>query len=150
MTTVRFELLTERLTSQDEPSSYAMGHISIVGARGAINSKITEPPRSMMIFLSIVDLLDGLRRLMSNHECNEYLFVGTDTSFTILFEKVRDEVRITAGGSVIDECPSVCLASAVIEGLDLFLASTRQPDEPALSDLKHSIADFRAMLNRME
>jgi hypothetical protein len=150
MLKVSFELLANSPTSDRTISGYAMGHMSLSGAYGDVSSKNMTPPKTMMIFLSIVDLLDGLRRLICTSEEMVYNLIGTDTSFSVFFEKIGNGIRISANGSIIDQCPADCVATAVIEGVDLFLASAPQPDEPALTDLVHSIADFREMLNRMK
>jgi len=103
----------------------------------------------MMIFLSIVDLLDGLRRLLSSPSEHSYTFIGIGTSFSILFEKTRNGLRISANGMIIDECGPADVVKAVIEGVDLFLGSTPLPDEPALTDLTNAIADFHSMFSMM-
>jgi hypothetical protein len=148
--TFRFELLNGPAVAVGPSSSYDMGYISITGLRGRINSKLSKPPRSMMIYLSIVDLLDGLRRLLSDPDQNSYTFIGTDGSFSALFEKVGSDLRISANGLVLDECRPASLAIAVIEGVDLFLGSAQLPDEPALSDLTSAISDFRSMLSTIK
>ena len=98
-----------------------------------------------MIFLSLVDLLDGLRRLLSSPDENSYTLIGVDTSFSARFEKTLNGLRISANGMIIDECGPASVVKAVIEGVDLFLSLTPLPDEPALTDLTNAISDFRVM-----
>jgi hypothetical protein len=147
MLTFSFELAAEPDTGTQ--SSYAMGYMSVLGPQGGVDSRTIEPAKQMMIFLSIVDLLDGLRRLIATPDWDTYQLIGTDSSFSVLFEKIEKDVRVSANGSIISQCPAGQVASAVLRGVDLFLASA-QPDEPAFSDLTQARADFKVMLKEIE
>lgn len=71
----------------DERSmGYERGHIDISGNLGTTTSKNRTPDQSMMLVLSIVDILDGLRRLFADRKNKSYRFVGTDSSFELKFE----------------------------------------------------------------
>ena len=60
------------------------------GDLGTATSKSRTPNQSMMLVLSITEMLDGFRRLLSQSKKREYEFVGVDCSFRVVFRKQPD------------------------------------------------------------
>jgi len=81
-------------TFSDDVDSYSRGNITVEGEYGTISSFGQSPDQSMMIFISIVDLLDGVHNLITNDKISEFFFVGADCSFQFTVKKHRKKVFI--------------------------------------------------------
>ena len=76
--------------SSQEKTEFDMGHINIKANSHEITSEGKQPNQSMMIFLSITDLLIGVAKLLSDRGNKKYEFVGADSSFSIIFKLYKD------------------------------------------------------------
>lgn len=86
--------------NNDEPVGFELGDISIIGDSGSVAS--TNSNQSMMLILSIVELLDGLRRFLSSTESRRYEFIGVDSSFSVVFCRENDgNISVNCDGQVI-------------------------------------------------
>ena len=76
----------------DEVSGYDMGHLTLnVGEQVLVSSKSEGSKHLMMLFLSLPDLLDGVRRLL-NGLTPSYEFVGVDSSFVLNISRVTNKL----------------------------------------------------------
>lgn len=66
-------------------SGFELGGIEIFHNENIISSKNKFPDQSMMIFISISDLLEGIISISKNKK-QQFRFIGTDSSFIINFE----------------------------------------------------------------
>ena len=74
----------------DEIDGFNLGNMIIEGDSGTISSKHRLPDQSMMVFLSIVQLLYGVRHLVVCETVSEFIFVGEDSSFQFAIRKQND------------------------------------------------------------
>ena len=81
---IEFELENDELKS--EIDSYSLGNITLTFEKKKISSKDSKM-QSMMIFIAVVDLLDGFRMFINNENATQYHFVGCDSSFQFFFTK---------------------------------------------------------------
>jgi len=146
--------LTIQLTADSachKVNGFARGHFTIEGATGYATSKDQHPDQSSMVFLAIVEFLDGMRRFASDSAFLEYHFVATDSSFGWTMVKVKDAptiIRIEHDGERIDALPLLALAEAVWTGVQEFLlkdGSKLPSDDPAFGDLESAQTDFQAV-----
>jgi len=72
-------------------SGFDLGHIKIISDNITISSCNRVPDQSIMIFPTIVDMLDGLRVFLNDQKIKQYKLVCADSSFTIFFLKKRGE-----------------------------------------------------------
>jgi len=77
-----------------EINGLSLGHMMIEGKYGTHSSMNKTPDQSMMIFISIFELLDGIRYLVKNPTYKKYDFVGTDCSFRFTIKKKKDKILI--------------------------------------------------------
>ena len=76
-----------------ELSEFELGNMEIQIDKGIITSKNKIPDQNMMIFIAISDMLDGIR-IMIEQKRKEYLFIGADSSFKIIFRQNNNGVLI--------------------------------------------------------
>ena len=77
----------------DEVSEYELGDMDILIGDKTITSRNKTPDQSMMIFLSISDMLYGMRILMENKQ-NSFYFNAIDSSFAIYFARQNEQIKI--------------------------------------------------------
>ncbi|SDX73223.1 hypothetical protein SAMN05421504_103644 [Amycolatopsis xylanica] len=143
---VRFEFSRrEDLDHIEPPSGFDLGDMEIVGNVGSVSSRGRAPDQGMMIFVALVELLDGLRRkLKPGHP---YEFVGADSSFILDFREENDSIVIESEGRRIDSSPKLESLRALSRATHAFVdkeLSKLPPDDAAKEDLVPSVADFDA------
>jgi hypothetical protein len=74
----------------DKISGFELGHIDILTEKGSISSRDRKPDQAMMIFVTMIDLLDGLRELFQK-KTKWFQLVGADSSFKINFVRLKEE-----------------------------------------------------------
>ncbi|MFE0099527.1 hypothetical protein [Streptomyces sp. NPDC059009] len=134
--------------SELEPPSpgFALGDMEVVGSAGRVTSKGHTPDQSMMIFVALSELLDGLRALVE-HRRASFRFVGSDSSFRLDFALDGKDGRITTrgGDGIVDESPAAEVLGAAHRAAHAFLDSHRAQlptQDPARRDLEMSLEEF--------
>ncbi|MDZ8259346.1 hypothetical protein [Nostoc sp. ChiQUE01b] len=99
-----FKIELEKNEFEEKLDSYSRGHITIQGRYGIISSKNSNKNYSMMIFISLCELLDGIRLFLINPINNRYNFVGVGSSFqfyllkketnSLILSSVKNEVML--------------------------------------------------------
>lgn len=135
----------------DEPlSGFELGHIEISNGIRSWSSQDKTPDQAMMIFPSIVNLLDGLRNILQSESQGKFIWVGVDSSFSISFVRgdrnkmsvfVEDVLAIDADSSQIAEWIYRPINAFLDQHIDLL-----QPNDPLLSDLQVAVKDFLPVL----
>ncbi|MEU1564210.1 hypothetical protein ABZ504_27805 [Streptomyces mirabilis] len=108
---------------QGDPSGFDLGDMSVTGGLGTADSAGRTPDQGMMIYLSATQLLDSLRAFLSGNG-KTLTFTGVDTSFSLVFRRVKDGISVAFKDAVIARTASDELASAVLgaaESLSLTL-----------------------------
>jgi hypothetical protein len=132
------------------PSGFDLGHMTVRGSDGSVSSRGHRPDQSMMIHLSLSQLLDGLGDLLE-HGRRSYSFGAVDSSFALHFGLTKDGTLVTRAGGpkgpVVDRSPAASaaadLASDAADFADRTLPSL-PPDDASAQDLAASVADFTA------
>ncbi len=76
----------------DRISPFELGDFELcLNEEVLITSKNTVPNQSMMVFISALDLLNGINRLQCDKK--RFLFIGADSSFAISFIKKKNSIR---------------------------------------------------------
>lgn len=84
-------------------SGHELGHMSFAGEEGICTSRGKGPDQAMMICLALVELLDGLRRFLVERQV-EYMFVGTDSSFSVQFRRGgKGRIAVRCGTTFLGE-----------------------------------------------
>ncbi|MDQ3684470.1 MAG: hypothetical protein M3430_02550 [Acidobacteriota bacterium] len=149
MLTFEFEIAPSIVNGQIDGLS--RGHLTISGSHGFVTSKGKTPDQSMMIFLSIVELLNGVRRLLLNRNSITYNFVGADCSFQFSINKTnQNSLAITSDIEPIDEVTQSEIVLAVWNGVNNFISFYGHhidADDLVSDDLDSSIDEFRKTFN---
>ena len=127
------------------PSGYDLGHMTFVGDKGSCTSKGKTPDQAMMLILSFSDLLYGLRRI-ATQQLDEYMFVGTDSSFIVKFRATsKGHVTVKCRDVIIDEVEIDSLCRSVLSDVQAFMARPENllpEDDLGQRDLAISIASL--------
>ncbi|MEM7717504.1 MAG: hypothetical protein AAF349_28845 [Cyanobacteria bacterium P01_A01_bin.68] len=101
-----FNIEIEQSELKEDIDSYTRKHITIQGKRGIISSQDMKNNQSMMIFISLSELLDGIRLFLINPSQRIYHFVGIRCSFQfIIVKQTFNQFRITnLKSKTLDEC----------------------------------------------
>lgn len=134
------------------PSGFDLGHMTVRGSHGSATSRGHRPDQSMMVHLSLVLLLDGLRELLGRGR-GSCSFGAVDSSFALHFHLAKDGTLVTraggSGGPVVDRSPAAAVAAELAVVAADFAGRTLPslpPDDAAAQDLAASLADFTAAL----
>jgi hypothetical protein len=132
-----------------ELSEFELGDIDIQIDGHVITSKNKTPSQSMMIFIAISDMLDGVRAMIEQKR-KEYLFVGADSSFKILFTQNKTGVSIVNEGNEYKISLPEFARELQRESNKFFNAVTSQIDttKGAMSDLSDSLNKFNKFMQK--
>jgi hypothetical protein len=148
---LHFELEISPHTTEDDIDGLARGHLTITGSQGTATSKGQQPDQSMMIFLSIVELLDGLRRFLLDRHASRYHFVGVDSSFQFLVTREADDaIRVMYDQNTLEVVRTEDMIAAVWAGIDRFMSRYGRyivADDPVADDLHSSLESFARSFN---
>jgi len=130
-------------------SGFDLGHLGVLTDLGSFNSSHCDPPKTMMIFLSLVGLLDGLRRLFQNSKTPYFEFVGTDSSFIIKFYRLADGyfsifVDGEAAGTVPEHEIVTHISKVLVPSVSV-LARKLSDSDAVKEDLNDACTDFLVM-----
>lgn len=100
----------------------ALGHISITVNKTTVSSRDRNPPQSMMMILSITDLLESLKLALSTAHGPGFIFTGTDSSFNIVFSRMSNgKLRLSVKGQIVGDVTNRELAKALLDGVQRFI-----------------------------
>lgn len=142
--------LTFELSRQggDPASGFDLGDMRVTGEHGSVSSAGQKPSQSMMIYVALGELLEGLSRL-AKASSGSYSFVGVDSSFGLDFALTRAglmTIKTGRGVLIAQVPPTTCLAS-VGEGVARFLGHADNqlpPADPVAGDLQAARRTFEA------
>ena len=138
---------------EEEIDSYTRGHITIQGRHKTISSKISKPNtnQSMMIFISLSDLLWGICALLSIHKKKTFDFVGVGCSFEFFLVKkdASNLILTTAKNELIDEITHGTFIEIIWQEVNIFMLNYGDLLESGSvkSDLTNSLEDFKKQFN---
>jgi hypothetical protein len=132
----------------DPATGFDLGDIQVTGDQASVSSAGQKPSQSMMIYVSLSELLDALSR-MARAGAGRYAFIGVDSSFRLDFELTGAGVMtiIGRGGTLIAKAPlATCLVS-LRTGLERFLGPRENQlpaADPVAGDLRAARQSFEA------
>jgi hypothetical protein len=138
---------------EEEIDSYTRGHITLQGRHKTISSKISKSNKnqSMMIFISLSDLLYGICALLSIPERKTYDFVGVGCSFEFFLVKkdASNLILTTAKKELIDEIPNGEFIETIWQEVKMFVLNYGDLLESGSVkyDLINAIEDFKKQFN---
>ncbi|MFJ4583275.1 hypothetical protein [Streptomyces echinatus] len=129
---------------QGAPSGFDMGDMLVTGALGTANSSGHVPDQGMMIYLSVVHLLDTLGRFLQG-DARVLSYIGVDTSFKLVVRRNKDGLSVAGKDGVIARATVPELASAVLRAAEELGRSLPQED-PVASDWETVLTAFRPLV----
>ncbi|MGC4812128.1 hypothetical protein ACLQ29_16515 [Micromonospora sp. DT228] len=135
---------------QDGPaaSSFDLGDLRVVVDSADVSSAGHRPSRSMMIYLGIVQLVDGLSEVAEGN-ASRFLFVGPDSSFSLNFQRKNDVLTVTAGNALIGSASMSDVLTALLSGISTFLKDPGNElavNEPVAEDLEATLRRLRGLV----
>jgi len=116
---VRFNIYRDDCSSP--ANGFDMGDIEFTFEKEILSSRENSRFKSM-VFLSLVDLVDGLLQLRS---AKRYEFVATDSSFTLQFEKNKNGIHVLHKKKQYGPIPLNDLLKAINFGIEAFISDRR-------------------------
>ena len=147
-----FHIEIEQDELEEGIDSYTRGHITIKGRYGIISSTSMKSNQSMIIFISISELLDGIRIFLINQSQRIYHFVGVGCSFQFIIVKQRsNQFKLTnLKSEIIDEMTRLELVESFWKEVKSFVLNFSDylgEDEIVKNDLTVSIEEFKNQFN---
>lgn len=138
---LRFELVED--VPPGPVSGLSPGHVTLEGPRARVTSAGRRPDQSMYVYISIVDLLNGLGTLLGAAVAGHWQWVGSDSSFVVDFDRRDGKVSVRAMGENIGEVDEAELAKAVWTATTAFLERNRPGHSDMVAvDLGDAVEDF--------
>ncbi|MGW3458380.1 hypothetical protein ACWDE9_01905 [Streptomyces olivaceoviridis] len=129
---------------QGDPSGFDLGDMAVTGEFGTANSAGHFPDQGMMIYLSVVQLLDSLGAFLRGNT-RVLSFTGADTSFGLVVRRTKDGLSVADKNTVVARTTTLELASAVLHAAENLSASL-PPEDPVASDWEAALAAFRPLV----
>lgn len=127
-------------------SGFDMGDLRLLLGEHEVSSQ-AESRLRMMIYLSLIGLIDGVARL---GWADRSEVVAVDSSFTLRFERRNEEVTVFYGRRLLGRCGFLVLLCALEVGAEDFLDADNRldADDPVSGDLSLSLAELQEALRR--
>ncbi|MEV6836185.1 hypothetical protein AB0N17_17005 [Streptomyces sp. NPDC051133] len=121
-----------------------MGGMVVTGDFGTVESAGHVPDQDMMIYLSVVQLLDGLREFLLGDD-RVLSYVGADTSFNLVVRRNKEGLSVAGKNGVIARTTAPELALAALHAAE-DLDRSLPPEDTVGFDWENAIADFRLLV----
>jgi hypothetical protein len=140
-----FEVAFSVRPEQGEPSGFDIGDMVCTGDSGNVGSVGYAPGQGMMIYLSVVLLMDNLRPLLEGRK-NTVAYNAVDSSFSLTFRRNKRGVSVatTTNFRPFARCTPHQLAEAVLVAAEDMASSHL----PTLADEDAGKQDYLAALDR--
>lgn len=131
------------------PVGFNMGDMVFQGNRATVTSAGRQPDQSMMLAMSIVQLLDTVRDVISRPRSPGHSFEAIDSSFRVAFRRRhrnQGEISVTSRGILIHVTDAKSLKNDIEQSINEFL---RDHDQAAIMD-EDEASDFRDSWKRFQ
>ncbi|BCM66043.1 MULTISPECIES: hypothetical protein [Streptomyces] len=129
---------------QGDASGFDLGDMTITGDLGTAGSAGHVPDQGMMIYLSVVQLLDSLGDFLRGN-VRVFGFTAADSSFRLVVRRTKDGLSVASEDGVVARTTAGELASAVLHAAE-DLARALPPEDPVASDVQAALAAFRPLV----
>ncbi|MFJ9817943.1 hypothetical protein ACIRU3_22320 [Streptomyces sp. NPDC101151] len=132
---------------QGDTSGFDLGDMTVAGDLGTAESAGHVPDQGMMIYLSVVQLLDSLGDFLQGN-ARVLSFTGADTSFGLVVRRTKDGLSVAGKSGVVARTTAPELISVVLRAAeDLGLGRALPPEDPVASDWDAALAAFRPLVS---
>ena len=130
---------------QGDASGFDLGDMTVTGDLGAADSAGHVPDQGMMIYLSVVQLLDSLGDFLRGN-ARVLSFIGADTSFGLVVRRTKNGLSVAGDGDVVARTTAPELATAVMHAAE-DLGRNLPPRDTVASDWEAALAEFRPLVS---
>ncbi|MEU0255281.1 hypothetical protein ABZ299_22860 [Streptomyces sp. NPDC006184] len=130
---------------QGEASGFDMGDMSVTGDFGTVDSAGHVPDQGMMIYLSVVQLLDSLSDFLRG-STPVLSFTGADSSFSLVVRRSKNGLSVAGKDGVVARTTAPELAHAVMRAAE-DLGRGLPPEDTVRSDWEAALAEFRPLVS---
>lgn len=131
----------------EEVSGFDLGHMRLQGERGACDSRDLGSRGAMMVFITLVDMVDGVCAILSGEKSGHKL-IGTDSAWVVHFCRSKRGIVIRCGAAIIDDLDGPSIRRALLEGIYQFAGaglSLLPTKDPVRGDLVSAIGRLSAL-----
>jgi hypothetical protein len=142
-----FNLWFSISVDSDIISGFDLGNIHLSYNDISLSSSGKIPDQSCMVFITIVDMLNGVKNLIINEKLREFKLVCADSSFDVLFVKTK-----TSKYQVIVERKVLCILEKDVIVKEIFNSCSNvynqyKPkmleDDPIIEDIESALVSFK-------
>ena len=140
----------EVLNTEDSVDGLSRGHLTIHGDLRSCTSRGKKPDQSMLIFPSIVLLLDQTRFFYLSSLRKVCNFVGVDCSFQFVLERTHEGTFcLKCDGEVLTQTSKQDVIEAIWLGVTRFMDDYGHhisPDDIMYEDLNKAMSEFKRIV----
>ncbi|MEU5534998.1 hypothetical protein [Streptomyces sp. NPDC020362] len=129
---------------QGAACGFDLGDMAVAGDLGTADSAGHVPDQGMMIYLSVVQLLDSLADFLRGN-ARVLSFTGAGTSFGLVVRRTKDGLSVACEKGVVTRTTAPELASAVLCAAE-DLGPALPPEDPIASDWAAALTAFRPLV----
>lgn len=134
----------------DSISGFELGDIYLSHNDIIVSSAGKSPSQSCMVFLTMVDMLNGLKNLIKNKNTKEFNLVCADSSFSILFTRKNNyEFQIAVNQKLFCTMERELLIKAIYESINNLYSKYKPKmldDDPVIEDIEAALISFKNMV----
>ncbi|MEU6218862.1 hypothetical protein ABZ845_15265 [Streptomyces sp. NPDC047022] len=128
---------------QGDASGFDMGDMVVTGEFGRVDSAGHVPDQGMMIYVTVVELLDGLRDFLRGN-ARVLSFYGTDTSFNLVVRRNKNGLSIAGDNGIVARTTTPELVTALLQAAE-DLGGGLPLEDTVRSDWEGALARFRPL-----
>lgn len=147
---LKFVFTLASSSHEGEHSGFELGDIEVSGTNASVRSAGLVPSRASMIYLAIVELLDGFTRLCASSSSDLYQFVATDSSFSLIFQKDEAGYIVVRSGKVLIATVTVAEACAALSSSTALFLDAPGHTLSSSSPVRRDLSDARLELDALE
>lgn len=135
-----------------ELSGFDLGDITVSGPHGVHSSSGKTPDQSVMIYIALAHLITGVCELVDGTR-RAFEFVGTDSSYSLIFAKKKGAMVVRARTAAIAEAPASDVLRALSEGVQRFLSNPRNqllPSDSVYEDLQAALVMLKQTIEETD
>lgn len=145
-----FSLWFSISVDSDVISGFDLGNIHLSYNDISVSSSGKAPDQSCMLFITIVDMLNGVSNLVSNEKLREFKLVCADSSFNVLFVKTKTlKYQIIVDQKVLCMLEKDVLVKETFNSCSNFYIQYRPrmlENDPVIEDIESALARFKTNL----
>lgn len=138
-------------SDSDTISGFDLGNIHLSYNDISLSSSGKVPDQSCMLFITIVDMLNGIKNLVINEKSREFKLVCADSSFNVLFVKTKtSKYQIIVDQKVLCILERDELVKGIFNSCSKVYIQYRPrmlDNDPIIEDIELALARFKTTLD---